>query len=165
MPDLKLGDDQIGQLIAFLTWVSRIDTAGWPPRPLLVSGGFPGSNRPEVEKAAVSNDPVALGEALFRRSPPACSSCHSTAEGVQLVGPSLAGIATRAEQTLANPAYRGQAKTAADYVRESISAPSAFLVSGSTFSAAGQSFMPNNFSRTLNAGEIDQLVLYLMTLK
>src|SRR6185369_1981044 len=103
----------------------------------------------EVEKVAVSSDPVALGEALFRRSPPACSSCHSTAEGIQLVGPSLAGIATRAQRTLENPAYRGQAKTAEAYVRESILLPSAFVVSGPTFSAAGQSFMPNNFARTL----------------
>src|SRR4051812_11541554 len=127
MPDLHLGDEQIRQLIAFLGWVSKIDTDGWPPRPLLVSGGFPGSKQAQVEKAAVSNDPVALGEALFRHSPPACSSCHSTAQGVQLVGPSLAGIATRAQATLDNPSYRGQAKTAATYVRESILEPSAFV--------------------------------------
>lgn len=165
MPNLNLADDEIRQLIAFLTWISRIDTGGWPPRPLLVSGTFPGANTVRAGQKAVSNDPVALGEALFRQSPPACSGCHSTAEGVQLVGPSLAGIATRAAERMKDPAYRGQAKTPEEYVRESILSPSLFVVPGATFSAGGRSFMPDNFDRALQANQIDQLVAYLMTLK
>jgi len=165
MPNLNLEDVQIRQLIAFLTWVSRIDTAGWPPRPLLVSGAFPGSNPAKTEQAAVSSDPVALGEALFRHSPPACSACHSTASGVQLVGPSLAGMSIRAQQTVRSPEYHGKATAAEAYVRESILEPSAFVVAGPTFSAAGHSFMPDNFARTLKPTEVDQLVAYLMTLK
>jgi len=165
MPNLNLGDDQIRHLIAFLTWVSHIDTGGWPPRPLLVSGAFPGADTVRAGKEAVSTDPVALGEALFRRSPPACAGCHSTAEGVQLVGPSLAGIATRAAERIKDPAYRGQAKSAEEYVRESILKPSLFVVPGLTFSAAGRSFMPDNFDRLLEAKQTDDLVAYLMTLK
>jgi nitric oxide reductase subunit C len=165
MPNLNLGDEQIRHLIAFLSWVSRIDTNGWPPRPLLVSGAFPGSSPAHAQQAAASSDPVALGEALFRKSPPACAACHSTAEGVQLVGPSLAGIAARAQQRLGDPEYRGHAKTAEEYVRESIVAPSMFLVAGPTFSAGGRSFMPDNFGHSLQASEIDHLVAYLMTLK
>ena len=165
MPNLNLHDDQIRQLIAFLTWVSHIDTGGWPPRPLLVSGSFPGANTVQASQQAVSTDPVALGEALFRRSPPACAGCHSTAQGVQLVGPSLAGIATRAAERIKDPVYRGQAKSAEEYVRESILTPSLFLVPGPTFSAAGRSFMPDNFDRLLQANQIDELVAYLMTLK
>jgi len=38
MPTLKLSDGDITALIAFLGWVSRIDTQGWPPRPILVRG-------------------------------------------------------------------------------------------------------------------------------
>ena len=165
MPNLNLSDEQSRQLIAFLTWVSRIDTDGWPPRPLLVSGAFPGATPAKADQAAASNDPVALGQALFRQSPPACSACHSTARGVQLVGPSLAGLAVRAEQRLTDPEYHGSAKTAEAYVRESIVEPSAFLVAGTTFSASGHSFMPDNFGRTLKPNEVDQLVAYLMTLK
>jgi len=165
MPNLNLEDIQIRQLIAFLTWVSRIDTNGWPPRPLLVSGAFPGANPTKTEQAAVSSDPVALGEAIFRHSPPACSACHSTAQGVQLVGPSLAGITLRAEQTLHNPEYHGGATSAEAYVRESILEPSSFVVAGPTFSAGGRSFMPDNFARSLNADEVDELVAYLMSLK
>jgi nitric oxide reductase subunit C len=158
MPNLNLSDEQIRQLIAFLTWISHIDTGGWPPRPLLVSGAFPGANSVRAGQEAVSTDPVALGEALFRKSPPGCSACHSTAAGVQLVGPSLAGLATRAAERIKDPAYRGPAKTAEEYVRESILAPSLFLVPGSTFSAAGRSFMPDNFDRSLESKQIDELV-------
>jgi len=165
MPNLNLEEVQIRQLIAFLNWVSHIDTNGWPPRPLLVSGAFPGSNPSKTDQAAVSSDPVALGEAIFRQSPPGCSACHSTAQRVQLVGPSLAGIAQRAEQTLHDPAYHGKATSAEGYVRESILEPSSFVVAGPTFSAAGHSFMPDNFARTLKANEVDDLVAYLMSLK
>ena len=165
MPNLNLEDIQIQQLIAFLTWVSHIDTDGWPPRPLLVSGALPGSSPVKTDQTAVSSDPVALGEALFRSSPPACSACHSAALGVQLVGPSLAGIANRAQQIVQGPEYHGKATTADAYVRESILEPSAFVVAGPTFSAGGHSFMPDNFARTLKPAEVDQLVAYLMTLK
>ena len=165
MPNMNLSDEQIRDLIAFLSWVSRIDTNGWPPRPLRVSGAFPGVTPANTDQAAVSTDPVALGEALFRRSPPSCSSCHSTVQGVQLVGPSLGGIADRAQQRLTDPAYQGSAKTAEAYVRESILEPSAFVVAGPTFSAAGHSFMPDNFGTMLKPNEVDELVAYLMTLK
>jgi nitric oxide reductase subunit C len=165
MPNLNLSDEQIQHLIAFLTWVSHIDTNGWPPRPLLVAGAFPGANTVRAGQEAVSTDPVALGEALFRKSPPACAGCHSTAAGVQLVGPSVAGIATRAAERIKDPTYQGQAKTAEEYVRESIVSPSAFLVAGATFSGAGRSFMPDNFAHSLQPNQIDQLVAYLMTLK
>src|SRR5574338_94480 len=38
MPNPKLSDEDITNVIAFLTWVSHIDNQGWPPRPILVSG-------------------------------------------------------------------------------------------------------------------------------
>ena len=38
MPNPQLTDQQITDVIAFLSWVSRIDTQGWPPRPILVKG-------------------------------------------------------------------------------------------------------------------------------
>ena len=37
MPNPELNDDEIGDVIAFLDWVSKVDNQGWPPRPILVS--------------------------------------------------------------------------------------------------------------------------------
>ena len=115
--------------------------------------------------AAASNDPIALGEALFGKSPPACFSCHSTKPDVQLVGPSLAGAGTRALEILNTPGYTGTAKTPGDYIRESILHPSAYVVPGATYSAGGQSIMPDVYRDTLKPEDIDHLVAYLVTLK
>lgn len=166
MPNPNLSDEEIGDVIAFLTWISNIDNNNWPPRPILVSAATPqgialGTHGP----AAASTDPIALGEALFRRTPPGCFSCHSTQPGLQIVGPSLAGIGTRAADILKNPAYSGSAKSPEDYIRESILRPSAYVVPGATFSAGGQSIMPAIYQDMLTPEDIDHLVAYIATLK
>jgi len=164
MPNLQLSDEQITNLIAFLTWVSNIDNQGWPPRPIVVSSALPETTAATGVTAAASANPVALGEAVFRRSPPACFSCHSTTAGTVLVGPSLAGLATRAATIVADPSYKGAARSASDYIRESILTPSAYVVPGPTFGAAGQSIMPP-LGTVLKPEEVDQLVAYLATFK
>src|SRR5512143_1323078 len=45
MPKPHLSDQEIDDVIAFLDWIAHIDTQGWPPRPILVSGAaIPGTN-------------------------------------------------------------------------------------------------------------------------
>ena len=165
MPNPRLSDQQITQVIAFLTWVSHIDNQNWPPRPILVTAASPqGIVLGTAVPPAASSDPVALGESLFRRSPPACFSCHSLQENIVLVGPSLAGLATRSAGIVKSPDYKGSARTTQDYIRESIVDPHAYVVPGPTFSAGGQSIMPP-FGTALKPDEIDQLVAYLATFK
>lgn len=166
MPNPNLSDEDIVDVIAFLTWVSHIENNNWPPRPILVSAATPqalafGTPAPE----AASTDPIAIGEALFRRSPPACFGCHSTQPGVQTVGPSLAGLGGRAAETVTSPGYKGTARTPDEYIRESILHPSAYVVPGATFSAGGQSIMPAIYQDMLKPADIDHLVAYLETLK
>ena len=166
MPNPNLSATEIAQVIAFLDWVSRIDNHGWPPRPILVSGGtFPGTEAPPPTGAAPSNEPVVLGSQLFKQAPATCSACHSTAPGVNLAGPSLAGIGIRGDSVVKQSGYKGSATDAAAYIRESILSPSAHLVPGTTYSADGRSFMPDNFDETLTKAQIDQLVAYLVTLR
>jgi nitric oxide reductase subunit C len=166
MPDPELDDREIGQVIAFLDWVSKIDNQGWPPRPILVTGSaIPGAALGRAPSAAVSNDPIALGQALFNRPTPGCFACHSTAPGVAMVGPSVAGVAGRAEGIVGSGAYTGTATDAEGYVRESILDPNAHLVTGGPFSADGISFMPANAGELLSPEEIDHLVAYLLTLR
>ena len=165
MPNPNLTEQQITAVIAFLTWVSRIDNQNWPPRPILVTAASPqGIVLGTTSPGAASSDPVALGEALFQRSPPACFGCHSLQQGVVLVGPSLAGLATRTPNLLQSPDYKGSAKTLQDYIRESIMNPHAYVVPGPTFSAGGRSIMPA-YDTVLKPEEIDQLVAYLATFK
>jgi len=178
MPTQNLSDQEISDLIAFLDWVSKVDNQGWPPRPILVTGAtIPGTDlsgaqlaaggavAPGAASATQAMDPAALGQVLFRSVTPACATCHSLAPGVNMAGPSLAGIGTRAQQRIGSPDYKGTAKDAAGYIRESIVSPSAYLVPGAMYSANGQSFMPATYGKDLTPEQIDHLVAFLSTLK
>lgn len=59
------------------------------------------------------------------------------------------------------PDYKGKAKDAEGFIRESIVTPSAYLHPGPMFSANGMSFMPDTFGKSLTPEQIDQLVAYL----
>src|SRR5690554_1469894 len=127
MPQQNLAPEEITDLIAFLDWVSKVDNQGWPPRPILVTGAsIPGTDMSAAQQAqapgdaagggqlppgarpvGTGSDPMALGQALFRTVSPACNACHSVAPGVNLAGPTLAGLATRAAEIIASPDYKG----------------------------------------------------------
>jgi len=166
MPNLHLTDREISDVIAFLTWVGRIDTQGWPPRPLLVRGSaVPGANVGAAAPQPASSEPVELGRVLFNTAPPGCSACHSVAPGVNIVGPTLAGIASTAAARIKGADYHGEAKDAAGYIRESIVNPNAHVLTGPTFSAGGRSLMPPDYGQTLKPEQVDRIVAYLLSLK
>ncbi|GAB3653098.1 c-type cytochrome [Ramlibacter alkalitolerans] len=173
MPKQNISEPDIKALISFLDWVSNVDTQGWPPRPILVTGAsFPGTAGgggggapPGARPVSGAEDPIALGESLFRSAQPACVACHSVAPGVNMAGPSLAGVSARAEQLLASGSYKGAAKDVAGYIRESIMQPSAHVVPGPMYSTNGTSFMPATYGTSLTPVQIDQLVAYLSSLK
>ena len=166
MPNLNLSDREIDHLIAFLSWVSRIDTQGWPPRPILVRGSVvPGAVLGSLPPQPASQDPVELGRAAFNATPPGCAACHSIAPGVNIVGPTLAGIPAVATARIAGPDYRGAAKDAAGYIRESILDPNAHVLTGPTYAAGGRSLMPSDYGQTLKPEQVDHIVAYLLTLR
>jgi nitric oxide reductase subunit C len=179
MPKQDMTDVEIADLVSFLDWVSKVDNQGWPPRPILVTGsgiGPMGAPRP-VQPASASapppgaapaagdKSPIALGEVVFRAATPACAACHSLVPGAQMAGPSLAGVSTRAQQTVGSADYKGQAKDADAYLRESIVQPSAHMVAGAMYSASGVSFMPATYGKDLTPEQVDHLVAYLATFK
>jgi nitric oxide reductase subunit C len=168
MPTLKLTDQEIDDVIAFLGWISRIDTQGWPPRPILVRGSaVPGAAAALGVPAppAASSDPVELGRAAYNATPPGCAACHSIAPGVNIVGPTLAGLPATAAARVAGPDYTGKARDAAGYIRESILDPNAHVLTGPTYAAGGRSLMPGDYSQTLTPAQVDQIVAYLLTLR
>ncbi len=179
MPKQDMTDVEIADLVSFLDWVSKVDNQGWPPRPILVTGagigpmGVPQPVRaaagsgslPSAAPLAGDKSPIALGEIVFKTSTPACAACHSLVPGAQMAGPSLAGVATRAQQTVGSADYKGQAKDATAYLRESIVQPSVHVVTGAMYSASGVSFMPASYGKELTPDQMDQLVAYLATFK
>lgn len=179
MPKQDMSDLEIADLVSFLDWVSKVDNQGWPPRPILVTGAGIGPmgalqagqatassvQPPGPAPAIADKNPIALGEIVFRTSTPACAACHSLVPGAQMAGPSLAGVATRAQQIVGSVDYKGRSKDAAAYLRESIVEPSAHAVAGAMYSASGVSFMPATYGKDLTPDQIAHLVAYLATFK
>lgn len=181
MPQQNLSEEEITDLIQFLDWVANVDNQDWPPRPILVTGGFTavagsggagqaaevqsGSTSVGVRPVDADDDIRALGENVFRTAVPGCVACHSLTPGADGAGPSLAGVATRAELLVGEADYSGQASDIEGYLRESILEPSAHLSTGGMYSANGVSFMPDTYGNSLSEEQIEQLVAFLATLK
>ncbi len=92
---------------------------------------------------------AAAGKALFAQpiigTQAGCSTCHSLTPDEVIVGPSLAGIASRSDEAA---------------IRDSILNPDAKLVDG--FPAGT---MPQVWGDELSGQQLDDLVAYLLTLK
>lgn len=112
--------------------------------------------------SGLRGDP-AHGARLFASLP--CSSCHDITRPFPGgdICPNLGNIASEAERIVRLPEYRGRATNAAEYIRESILDPNAYIVPGEQYRTAdGQSVMPKTFGQTLTPSEIDDLVAFLL---
>lgn len=91
-----------------------------------------------------------MGQTAFMQN---CGSCHSVADQSIIVGPSLAGVATRAGGRVPN-------QDAAAYLLNSILRPSDYVVDGFQ-----DGLMPNSFGKKLTGEELDAVVAYLLTMQ
>jgi len=116
------------------------------------------------DASAAGTGDAARGGRLFGTLP--CVSCHDVTKpwpGGDIC-PNLGNIATEAVRIVHSREYHGKAKTAAEYIRESIVNPNAYIVPGASYRTAdGQSVMPKDFGATLTGAQIDDLVAYLLT--
>ncbi|HEY4689120.1 MAG TPA: c-type cytochrome [Anaerolineae bacterium] len=87
-----------------------------------------------------------------------CKSCHALEPGSVIVGPSLAGIGSRAGSTVSG-------QDATTYLRHSTQAPSEHIVEGGNFSANGKSLMPDGLGDSMSAQDLADLIAYLLTLQ
>jgi mono/diheme cytochrome c family protein len=110
---------------------------------------------------------AARGEQLFAQqvkqasgTNASCIACHSLVPGEVKTGPSLAGVATRAETRVAG-------ETAEQYTRQSIQQPNAFLVPDNPayVGANGKSLMPEGLGNLMSKQDLADLIAYLQTLK
>ncbi|NWG06701.1 MAG: cytochrome c [Chloroflexi bacterium] len=105
---------------------------------------------PSVVQATPTFDPMQeQGYAVYKLR---CAQCHALDPDATVIGPSLAGIATRAESRV--PGYDARA-----YIETSILYPKDFLVDGFADT------MPTNFGKELTSEEFAAVVAFLMTQK
>jgi nitric oxide reductase subunit C len=119
----------------------------------------------ESQPAAAAGGNADNGKKLFNEpviasaGSPGCVTCHSLEKDKTIVGPSLAGIATDAAATVKEAGYKGTAKNADEWLRESILNPNVDVPDGFK-----PDIMPKTFTK-LSAQELNDLVAYLQTLK
>lgn len=141
---------EIDDLIAFFLW---LDAQPIPSRPTPTALAFAaGVIAPTGAPPTAELTPAERGRAEFSRAPGNCASCHSLAQDVVIVGPSLAGIAGRASE-------RVPGQTAAVYLRNAILYPSDYLVPGY------DDLMAKNLGAALTVDQVDDLVAFLLTLE
>jgi nitric oxide reductase subunit C len=114
------------------------------------------------ETVGAASTDTARGAALFARLP--CASCHDISKpwpGGDIC-PNLGNIGSEAARIVRLPTYRGKARDAAGYIRESIVDPNAYIVPGTNYRTPdGESVMPKDFGRSLTPREVDDLVAFL----
>ena len=101
----------------------------------------------QTELAALPAGDATAGKMLFAAV--GCSACHSLEPGVRIVGPSLAGAATR------RAGY-----SAPLYLYESFTRPGAYVVAGFP-----NGVMPPDFKQRLKPNELADVIAFLLTEK
>lgn len=115
---------------------------------LAACGGPPDTSLPTEPVVQLSPQEEA-GKRLFSQY---CGACHSIVGNANIVGPAMAGIATRAETRI-------EGMSAHDYLIESILDPGAYLVPGF------DNLMPSTWGTTLTGEEMDAIIAFMLTLK
>lgn len=77
MPELGITPDEAKKIVAFLDWTSKVDTNGWPPKPVLAT-----YRMPQTE-----------GASAYQKYN--CSACHMIAGVGGTSGPDLTHVASR----------------------------------------------------------------------
>ncbi len=120
-------------------------------------GGGDATDSGDAEPTPVGN--AANGETMFSQptiganNAPGCITCHSLEPDVVIVGPSQAGLGTRAET-------RMPGMTAEEYIRDSIVNPDNYVVEG-----FAPGLMYQHYGTDLTEEEIDDRVAYTLTLR
>ncbi len=120
---------------------------------------------PQAKEEKAPEDLTKVALAAIQKG--GCGACH-TIPGVPNaqgnIGPNLGTVAKAAEDIIKSPDYKGKAKTAADYIRESIVDPNVYVVPECPGGPCQSGMMPA-FKGTLSDTEIDAIVQFLMNLK
>ncbi len=81
MPTLGITADEADKLIAFLSWISKVDTNDWPPKPILATA------------AGVGGQQLTAGQLVYQAQ--GCSNCHALNGIGGTSGPDLTKVGSR----------------------------------------------------------------------
>lgn len=84
MPKLGISSEEADKLIAFLAWISKVDTNGWPPKPILATA------------AGVAVKELTSGQRLYQSL--GCSNCHMINGIGGTTGPDLTHVGSKRDR-------------------------------------------------------------------
>jgi len=84
MPKFGITSEEADHLIAFLDWISKVDTNGWPPKPVLATA------------IGVGGKELSAGQRLYQSL--GCSNCHMINGIGGTTGPDLTSVGTRRDR-------------------------------------------------------------------
>ena len=161
MPNLPFSKEEIGQLIAYLKYVSEMNTEGWPPQIKVAPRVIQAAAMPVAEGATVAAlqpapakaaDPAARGAELVKDL--GCTACHSAGSD-RVVGPGWGGL----YGSTVDLADGHKAKADDAYLTESIRQPNAKVVA-----EYPPDVMPAYAAEQLSDGDVTAIVAYLRSL-
>ncbi|MDI6729031.1 MAG: cbb3-type cytochrome c oxidase subunit II [Thermodesulfovibrionales bacterium] len=85
MPKLGISSKEADDLIAFLDWTSRVDTNGWPPKPILATA------------AGVAVKELTAGQRVYQSQN--CANCHMISGIGGTTGPDLTHVGSKRDRT------------------------------------------------------------------
>ncbi|WP_333656275.1 c-type cytochrome [Dissulfurispira sp.] len=84
MPKLGISSKEADDLIAFLDWISRVDTNGWPPKPILATA------------AGVAVKELTAGQRVYQSQN--CANCHMVSGIGGTTGPDLTHVGSKRDR-------------------------------------------------------------------
>ena len=101
MPKFGITSEEADKLLAFLDWTAKVDTNGWPPKPILAVA------------AGVGGQELTAGQKLYQAH--GCSGCHMINGIGGTTGPDLSHVGSRRDRAW----LVGHFKDPDDYVKGS----------------------------------------------
>jgi nitric oxide reductase subunit C len=111
MPKLGIRSEEADDLIAFLDWNSRVDTNGWPPKPILAAA------------AGVSGKGLTEGQKLYQSL--GCSACHSINGIGGTTGPDLTKVGAKRDRHWLKEHFENPQKLVPNSAMPKVEAPEA----------------------------------------
>ncbi|BCB97133.1 hypothetical protein JZK55_20550 [Dissulfurispira thermophila] len=84
MPKLGISSQEADNLIAFLDWISKVDTNGWPPKPILATA------------AGIAGKELSAGQKVYQTQN--CSNCHMINGIGGTTGPELTHVGSKRDK-------------------------------------------------------------------
>ncbi len=105
MPTLGMSSAEADNLLAFLDWISKVDTNDWPPKPILATA------------AGVGGKELTAGQLVYQSQ--GCSNCHAINGIGGTSGPDLTKVGSRHDRDW----FIGHFKDPQKYVKNSAMPP------------------------------------------